>query len=174
MRDPHLAGRIRIRAREKWVDIMAYRSHENAPGTSHRRPIGWLVAAAAVGVLSTLGAGYGSGTAGQAGAQQTQWAVAETAPTFPHNTLKAPSAAQQVTVANLAFSPSKLTVSRGTTVTWTNYDSAPHSVKSNGRGPLHSGRLNRGDSYSIRFDAPGTYSYHCCLHPFMLAEVIVT
>jgi plastocyanin len=89
------------------------------------------------------------------------------------NTPKVPSAAQKVNIANFAFSPSTLTVSRGTTVTWTNHDAAAHSVKSNGSGPLHSGSLSQGESYSFQFNSPGTYSYHCCFHPSMVATVIV-
>jgi plastocyanin len=175
MRDPHLAGRMRIRARKEWVDIMTCHSDKHASGKARRRRItGLFVAAAAVGVVSTLGAGYGSDSAGQAVGQQTHSAATEAVSAIPVNTLKAPSAVQKVNIANLAFSPSTLTVSRGTTVTWTNYDSEPHSVKSNGSGPLHSGRLSQGESYSFQFNSPGTYSYHCCIHPFMLAKVIVT
>ncbi|MGW0633829.1 plastocyanin/azurin family copper-binding protein [Streptomyces sp. NPDC002758] len=131
------------------------------------------MAAAALGVVSTLGAGYGSDTVGQAADQQTNSAATAAVPAISVNTLTVPSAVQKVNIANLSFSPSTLTVSRSTTVTWTNYDSTLHSVKSNGRGPLHSGRLSPGESYSFQFNSPGTYSYHCCFHTFMVAKVIV-
>ncbi|MGW1023844.1 cupredoxin domain-containing protein [Streptomyces sp. NPDC002577] len=156
---------------------MTLHSHKDASGKARRGRCGTglLVAATVVGVVSTLGAGYGSGPAEQAAGQQTHWAATAAVPTISVNTPKVPSAVQNVNISNFAFSPSTLTVSRGTTVTWTNYDSTPHSVKSNGhgRGQLHSGRLSQGESYSFQFNSPGTYSYHCCFHPSMVATVIV-
>ncbi len=166
---------MRIRAHKGWVDIMTLHSDTDTPGKARRRRITkLLVAAAAVGVVSTLGAGYGSDSARQAAGQQTHAAATTVVSSVSVNTLKVPSAVQKVNIANTAFSPKTLTVSRGTTVTWTNYDSTLHSVKSDGPGPLHSGRLSKGESYSFRFDSPGTYNYHCCFHPAtMLAKVIV-
>lgn len=36
-----------------------------------------------------------------------------------------------------------------------------------------SGNLTRGQSFEHRFDAPGTYRYHCSLHPAMEGVVMV-
>jgi plastocyanin len=33
--------------------------------------------------------------------------------------------------------------------------------------------LNRGDTYTQTFTAPGTYPYICSIHPFMHGTVIV-
>ncbi|MGW2254246.1 plastocyanin/azurin family copper-binding protein [Kitasatospora sp. NPDC001660] len=128
--------------------------------------------ATAVGVGTTLGTGYASDLAQQTVGQQTPLAATALVSTNSVNTVQT-SSAVKVNIAGFAFSPSSLTVSRGTTVTWTNGDPVMHSVKSDGRGPLHSGPMNPGDSYSFRFDSPGTYSYHCCFHTYMVATVTV-
>jgi plastocyanin len=77
-----------------------------------------------------------------------------------------------VSIANFSFSPSSLMVTKGTTVTWTNNDSAPHTVTADD-GSFTSGTLNQGDTYSYTFDAAGTINYHCSIHPMMKASVMV-
>jgi plastocyanin len=85
-----------------------------------------------------------------------------------------------VTMQNLAFSPATITVPRGTTVIWVNKDSASHTIVSDARGSVAQGSvftsnsLANGASYSFKFDNPGTYQYHCSIHPTMKATVIVT
>ncbi|HSX29243.1 MAG TPA: cupredoxin family copper-binding protein [Candidatus Saccharimonadales bacterium] len=93
----------------------------------------------------------------------------------------APSTTQSqgnaVAIQDFAFSPATLTVKKGTTVTWTNKDSASHTVTSDDDATgekLDSKVLGNGDSYSMTFTATGTYGYHCALHPNMTAKVIVT
>ncbi|KNB54287.1 hypothetical protein AC230_05715 [Streptomyces caatingaensis] len=83
------------------------------------------------------------------------------------------AAATKVTIAGFAYSPGTLTVGRGTTVTWTNTDAAPHTVTSEGGGPLRSATLRAGDSYTFTFNSPGTYSYFCTFHPHMHGTVVV-
>ncbi|MFI6768042.1 cupredoxin family copper-binding protein [Streptomyces sp. NPDC050355] len=85
----------------------------------------------------------------------------------------APVDAQHVTISDFAFSPSTLTVSKGTTVMWTNNDSAPHTVTSSGSGSLNSPDLESGDSYTFTFNSAGTFSYYCAIHPSMHGTVIV-
>ncbi|WP_241777745.1 cupredoxin family copper-binding protein, partial [Streptomyces sp. CT34] len=83
----------------------------------------------------------------------------------------APAAANHVTIAGFAFSPSTLTVSKGTTVTWTNEDRAPHTVT--GSGGLNSPTLGSGGSYTFTFKTAGTFSYYCAIHPSMHGTVVV-
>jgi plastocyanin len=67
-----------------------------------------------------------------------------------------------------------LHIPAGTKVTWADFDEAPHTVTSkNGRGPLNSELLHKGDSYSYTFTKPGQYDYYCAVHPDMQAEVMV-
>jgi plastocyanin len=59
------------------------------------------------------------------------------------------------------FEPAAITVEAGATVTWTNNDNFTHTVEVDGQ-PDH--KVDRGDSFSIAFDRPGTYHYVCTLH----------
>ncbi|MCC6315174.1 MAG: ScyD/ScyE family protein, partial [Thermomicrobiales bacterium] len=61
-----------------------------------------------------------------------------------------------VRIADFAFSPPKLDIAAGTTVTWTNDDTAPHTATAKGK-VFDSGNLDPGASYSFAFTQPGTY-----------------
>jgi plastocyanin len=77
----------------------------------------------------------------------------------------------EVRIVNFTFSPATVTVRAGQTVEWTNRDSVAHTVDLSG---VISNVLNRGDTYTQRFTAPGRYSYICSIHPFMHGTVLVT
>lgn len=86
-----------------------------------------------------------------------------------------PVATNTVTIANFAFSPADISIKAGTQVTWTNNDSTTHTVdETDGQSGPASGMLNPGASYSFTFDKPGTYHYHCSIHPEMTGTVTVT
>ena len=85
----------------------------------------------------------------------------------------APVAADSVTIHNFAFGPQVVTVKAGTTVHWTNNDTEAHTVTSM-TGAFNSPVLQPGAGYSFTFTKPGTYSYHCTIHPFMTATVVVS
>ena len=79
-----------------------------------------------------------------------------------------------VAIQNYAFSPSSLSISQGTTVTWTNHDVAPHTVTvASGPVKFSSPTLQQGQSFSYTFTTPGTYAYYCAVHPDMKASVTV-
>lgn len=77
-----------------------------------------------------------------------------------------------VSIANFAFSPQSLTVPAGTTVTWTNNDSAPHTVtptdgpstSAQTTGVFDSSNLGSGQTFSFAFGMAGTYYYDCTIH----------
>ncbi|HEV2583260.1 MAG TPA: cupredoxin family copper-binding protein [Ktedonobacteraceae bacterium] len=73
---------------------------------------------------------------------------------------------------NFAYQYANMQVKVGTTVTWTNHDSAPHSVTFK-NGMKDSGLLYQGQSFSYTFNTPGTYQYYCTIHPYMGATVTV-
>jgi len=81
-----------------------------------------------------------------------------------------------VVIKNFAFDPSSLTVKSGTVVTWTNQDGAPHTIVSDTGSPVafSSDSLSSGASYSFMFTQPGTYTYHCSIHPSMKGTIMVT
>lgn len=83
-----------------------------------------------------------------------------------------------VSIMNYSFSPSNVTVKVGTTVRWTNFDSAGHTVTfgrhdSMGSG-MDSGLMGHMGSFSMAFTEPGVYRYHCDPHPDMTGVVVVT
>jgi len=81
-----------------------------------------------------------------------------------------------VTIKDFDFNPSSLTVASGTTVTWVNQGSAPHTVTSDQSSPIQFGSnnpLTNGQTYSFTFATPGTYPYHCSIHPSMVGTIIV-
>jgi len=85
-----------------------------------------------------------------------------------------PHATIQVAIQNFAFSPQTLTVAPGTTVVWTNKDTAPHTVTSDRGAWTDSGTLSTGKTFSLTMTKPGTYAYHCAVHPNMVATLTVS
>jgi plastocyanin len=77
-----------------------------------------------------------------------------------------------VMARDFMFAPTSLTVKAGSTVTWTNKDDEPHTVVSDA-GLFRSAALDTNDSFSFRFDKPGTYRYACSIHPRMVGTIVV-
>jgi plastocyanin len=75
-------------------------------------------------------------------------------------------------LGNRAFSPDNLEVDAGTTVTWTNTDSVSHTSTSNASG-WDSGIIAPGRQFSFTYQTPGTFPYHCAIHPGMVGTVVV-
>ncbi|MBI4187186.1 MAG: cupredoxin family copper-binding protein [Chloroflexi bacterium] len=93
----------------------------------------------------------------------------------PSSTAPQPTPGQapvEVEISGFAFVPATITVAVGSTVTWTNQDSVPHTVTSDA-GIFDSVRLGRDGSFSYSFAERGTFSYHCAVHPYMKAKVVV-
>ena len=74
------------------------------------------------------------------------------------------------------FTLEDLTVSAGTTITWTNKDSAGHTSTASLASSLSwdSGRLRTGETFSFTLTEPGTYGYVCTIHPSMTGTITVT
>src|SRR5215203_3988749 len=78
----------------------------------------------------------------------------------------------QLSIQDFFFSPADVTVEPGTTVTWVNEGTVPHTVTSDD-GQFDSGVLMPGDSYTVMFKGQGTITYHCAIHPSMSGSVTV-
>ncbi len=78
----------------------------------------------------------------------------------------------KVSIAGFAFDQVALTIPTGTTVTWTNNDTAPHTVTGDD-GSWGSSSLAQGDTFSFTFTQAGTFAYHCGVHPSMTATITV-
>jgi len=77
----------------------------------------------------------------------------------------------EVKIDNFSFGPAALTVSAGSTVTWTNRDDIPHTVVCAGK--FRSKTMDTDGTFSFTFTAPGEYKYFCSLHPHMTGAVKV-
>ncbi|MEA2521882.1 MAG: hypothetical protein QOI81_1528 [Actinomycetota bacterium] len=84
-----------------------------------------------------------------------------------------PVASSAVGIMNFAFQPAIVTVHIGTTVTWTNKDTIPHTV-SDPQGGISSPTLSQNATYGHTFTKVGTYDYICTIHPYMHGTVVVT
>jgi plastocyanin len=70
------------------------------------------------------------------------------------------------------FAPAAITVTAGSTVTWTNDDNFTHSVRIEGGAPMV---MKPGETATFTFDKPGTFKYDCSFHPQdMQGEVVVS
>jgi plastocyanin len=81
-----------------------------------------------------------------------------------------------VAIKDFKFAPERIEVAKGTRITWTNGDRAPHTataVSDAQRGSFDTQVIRQGKSAPVAFDRSGTYAYHCDLHPFMKATVVV-
>ncbi len=72
----------------------------------------------------------------------------------------------QIAYRNIAIEPDAVRVKVGSTIRWTNYDSAPHNVTSEG-GPMHfsSGNFGEGHSFELKVVKTGVIHYECTLQP---------
>jgi plastocyanin len=75
----------------------------------------------------------------------------------------------EVTMENIEFNPSDVTVNAGETITFTNNEPIPHDVhKSSGPGEDFSsgpdGGMPEGARFELTLDQPGTYEYVCHVH----------
>ena len=82
----------------------------------------------------------------------------------------------QVIMKDIAFSPSSLTVTVGTTVTWINNDSMDHTVTSgtpgNNTGVFDSGTIAPSGKFTFTFNTKGTFQYYCTFHPTQMQAAI--
>jgi len=91
-----------------------------------------------------------------------------TPPTNPSATPS--SAGATVVIKDFAFAPATVTIKAGDTVTWRNEDGVPHDATGDG---WTSGSISSGESYTMTFDKPGTYTYACKVHPSMKAATVI-
>jgi len=78
---------------------------------------------------------------------------------------------------NECFIPADVSINVGETVTWSNDDSAAHTVTSGVPGAaddvFDSSLFMAGTTFSHTFDEAGEYNYFCLVHPWMTGKVQV-
>lgn len=109
---------------------------------------------------------------GCSGLAETNAGMKTAAPPTTAPTTRPAAAEVRVLIDNFSFSPPAVTVPVGAAVIWTNRDDVPHTVTSTSHA-FGSPALDTDDTFSIRFDRPGTYPYYCAVHPHMTGQIIV-
>jgi hypothetical protein len=104
------------------------------------------------------------------GGAQTHTVTAGAAPTTYTATFGLPPVG--VTVSDFAFSPDRLRIAPGTTVTWTFNGPSNHTVTSL-QNLFDSGAKAPGTTFSYTFTTTGSFQYRCTIHPTMRGRVVV-
>jgi plastocyanin len=79
---------------------------------------------------------------------------------------------------NECYIPFNVSISAGEEITWSNDDSAAHTVTSGSPsdgpdGNFDSGLFMAGGTFSVTLDESGEYPYFCMVHPWMLGNISV-
>jgi plastocyanin len=77
------------------------------------------------------------------------------------------------TLSGFCFSPTSIEVRAGNSVQWTNNTLVPHTATQDGVGGWSTPFVDPGKSASVTFTTPGTFAYHCSIHPDMHGTVVV-
>ncbi len=135
-----------------------------------------LMAVVGLVLLAACGGGSTPGTS----SVTTPTTIANTPTTNASNTTPtlAPTTVQPTPIitnsdGSYSFSPAKLTIKIGTTLIWKDVSSAPHTVTSDDGTTFDSGTVSVGSSFRFTFKTAGSFSYHCNIHPYMRATVVV-
>lgn len=123
----------------------------------------WIVALAVVVIAAFALAGCSSQSGGNT-------STPPTGGTSGGGTSGGTATEVQVAISGFAFDPASVEIAAGGTVTWTNNDSASHTVTGSG---WESASLAQGDTFSHTFATAGTYDYACSVHPSMKGTVVV-
>ncbi|HEX9085772.1 MAG TPA: plastocyanin/azurin family copper-binding protein [Gemmatimonadaceae bacterium] len=78
-----------------------------------------------------------------------------------------------VALRNIAFSPSAIQVAPGATVQFTNNDGIAHNVTFSDGSITGATDFSTGSRSVVLPVAPGTYAFHCTIHPGMTGSVLV-
>ena len=78
-----------------------------------------------------------------------------------------------VKISNFKFSPASVTVTQGARVTVTNQDSTAHTATADDGHSFDTGTLAQGAAQTVSVSKPGSYPYHCSIHPFMHGTLVV-
>jgi hypothetical protein len=76
------------------------------------------------------------------------------------------------------YLPLNLEIFTGTTVTWANEDTVPHTIQSQDEfgkvsAVFNSAPLDTGDRFEFTFEESGVYNYFCSFHPWRVGVVTV-
>jgi plastocyanin len=78
----------------------------------------------------------------------------------------------EVTIENMEFRPSHLTVHSGDQIVFSNKDLFPHTATADDKS-FDSHSIAPGASWKYRARRPGQFAYKCSFHPVMLGMITV-
>jgi plastocyanin len=74
-----------------------------------------------------------------------------------------------VTIKDFKYAPQPVQAKVGDVIAWTNQDSAPHTATLDD-GTCDTKTINAGAQAMLVFNTPGTYTYHCTVHPTQMKD----
>jgi plastocyanin len=126
-----------------------------------------IAVVAGIGLALTL-SGCGNGPPEVAGAGGGAAVIGKAAATGIGTAAKMVSA-----TADLKFNPTSVSVKNGDVIQWTNTGSIPHNVTFDSYPDLTSQNMAQSDTWQVKITVPGTYPYHCTIHPGMDGQLTV-
>jgi alcohol dehydrogenase (cytochrome c) len=78
-----------------------------------------------------------------------------------------------VVVADFGYTPNRIQIKAGDTITFTNKGPTEHTATATDGTGWDTGLLDAGGAASFQFDQPGTYTYVCTPHPYMVGQIRV-
>lgn len=141
----------------------------------HRLPR--LAAAAALVLTLGLGACGGDATGGGDGASGNGAAAEKDHGSGDHSTGSGSASGQatsadSVAIVDFVYKPDPVKVKAGMEVTWTNQDTAAHTVTADDKS-FDSKNMDKDATFKHRFDTAGTFKYFCAIHNYMTGSVVV-
>src|SRR5436305_10346025 len=109
--------------------------------------------------------GSGGATEGETGSEEGE---AESEPAPSGEAQKS----EKVQIVEFSYEPDPVVVQAGGKVIWQNQDTAPHTATADD-GSFDTGTIEKGKLGSATFKEPGTFTYHCEIHPTMHGTVEV-
>jgi plastocyanin len=119
----------------------------------------YLISISAIGVLIFVSVALAQSTPGQ----DTSTPQSSTNQSTPPAEQTAPQTTVQTTeslnIEPWGFYPAHMQITPGTTISWFNIDSKPHTVTADD-GSFDSRELRSNDTFTHTFDTPGKWNYH--------------
>jgi plastocyanin len=94
------------------------------------------------------------------------------APRPPATAPRPPATVVRTGMKNTNYLQSRLQVTEGTTVEWTNNDPLAHTVTAVDKS-FNSGLIQPGKKFRHTFTKTGTFNFYCTTHPFMKGAIVV-
>lgn len=84
----------------------------------------------------------------------------------------APPVNKVVHLKDFKYSPAKISIRPGDSITWINEDPVQHTVTAVSED-YDSGVMEQGGRVEMTFDEAGTFDYQCAPHPLMKGSIVI-